>query len=78
MTNKKTKHMRFKIKHITDHSIIEIISMNIDNENNILVLEDNELGVLSIGEFKDMILGTSKNKDRPNDEVKSATHKLAD
>lgn len=70
--------MRFKIKHITDHSIIEIISMNIDNENNILVLEDNELGILRIGEFKDMILGTSKNKDRPNDEVKSATHKLAD
>ena len=70
--------MSFKIRSIEDNSIVEIISMNIDHENNILVLEDNELGILSINEFKDMILGTSKNKDRPNEEIKPATHKLTD
>ena len=69
--------MGFKIQNITDNSILEIISMNIDNENNILILQDNELGILSIANFKDMVLGTNKNPDRPNEEAKPATYKFA-
>ena len=47
--------------------------MNIDNENNILVFQDNELSILSIDEFKDMILGKTS---RPNENAKSATYTL--
>jgi hypothetical protein len=68
--------MGFQIQNITDNSIIEIISMNIDNENNILILQDNELGILSIADFKDMAFGANKNPDRPNEEAKPATYRL--
>ena len=65
--------MGFRIQKIEDNSIIEIISMNIDSDNNILILEDNELNILSINDFKDMILGTNRN---PNEEAKQATYRL--
>ena len=65
--------MIFKIQNITDNTIIEIISMNIDSENNILVFQDNELSILRIDEFKDMILGKTS---RPNENAKSATYTL--
>lgn len=69
--------MGFKIQSIKDNSMIEIISMNIDNENNILIVQDNELGILSIADFKDMILGTNKNANQPNEDAKPATFRFA-
>lgn len=68
--------MGFQLQNIKDNSIIEIISMNIDNENNILILQDNELDILSLANFKDMVLGTNKNLDRPNEEAKPALYRL--
>lgn len=49
---------KFKIQNISDNTIIEIIAMNIDNENNILIKEGNSVSTISIDDFKDMVLGT--------------------
>lgn len=49
---------RFKIQNIEDNSIIEVIAMNIDNENNVLIKESNSVSTISIDYFKDMVLGT--------------------
>jgi hypothetical protein len=38
--------------------------MNIDNENNILIIEDEKASVISLNDFKDMVLGTLKG-DKP-------------
>ncbi|PWA03984.1 hypothetical protein [Flavobacterium psychrotolerans] len=64
---------RFKIQNVNDDTIIEIISMNIDNENNILAVEETVPYILSISEFKDKILGT--NSDNTG-ESKEATYKI--
>lgn len=66
--------MCFKIQRIADNSVIEILSMNIDNEHNILVIQDGELGILKLEDFKDMILGTSKLNS--HDSVKEPTYRL--
>lgn len=47
----------FKIQNLNDNSIIEIVAMNIDNENNILTKEGETISVVNIEEFKDMVLG---------------------
>jgi len=49
---------RFRIQNIEDNSVIEIIAMNIDNENNILAKEDNKATIITISDFKDMVLGS--------------------
>ena len=54
----------FKIQNLLDNSETEIIAMNIDKENNILRSEDNNLGVLSIEDFKEMVLG-GMNGEKP-------------
>ncbi len=66
--------MSFKLLKIADNSIIEILSMNIDSENNILISENNQLDILKLQDFKDMILGTAK--DNLNDIAKDPTHRL--
>ena len=66
--------MSFKLLKIADNSIIEIITMNIDSENNILISENNQLDILKLQDFKDMILGTAK--DNLNDVAKAPTHRL--
>ena len=48
----------FRIQNLEDNSIIEIIAINIDNENNILVKEGNNTSIINITDFKDMLLGT--------------------
>jgi hypothetical protein len=65
---------QFKIQNISDKTIIEIISMNIDNENNILVFEDDTFEIISLNNFKNMILGTEP--DSVNPKAKEATYKL--
>lgn len=59
---------KFVLQKIDDNSLIQILAMNIDNDNNILVLENNELEILSLDRFKDMILGCKDGN--------AATHKL--
>ncbi len=49
---------QFRIQSIEDNSVIEIIAMNIDNENNILAKEGNRVTILTISDFKEMVLGT--------------------
>jgi hypothetical protein len=66
----------FKIQNISDKSIIEIIAMNIDNENNILAKEGDIAFLISIIDFKDMMLGTSPNSENTNVKIKEATYKL--
>jgi hypothetical protein len=61
---------KFKIQNIENNSIIEIIAMNIDDVNNILIKENRKASIISISEFKDMILG-SLNGDK-------ATHIILD
>jgi hypothetical protein len=53
---------RFSIQNIEDNSVIEIIAMNIDNENNILAQEDSKATIITISDFKDMVLGTLDGK----------------
>ncbi len=48
---------QFRIQNIQDNSVIEIIAMNIDNENNILAKEDDKVSIIAISDFKDMVLG---------------------
>ena len=48
---------RFKIQNKEDNSIIEIVAMNIDNENNVLIKENNSVSTISLNDFKDMVLG---------------------
>jgi len=55
---------KFKIQNLSDNSIIEVIAMNIDNENNLLIKEGNSASILSINDFKDMVLGTNEG-DKP-------------
>jgi len=66
----------FKIKNIEDDSIVEVISMNIDIENNILVLQNGKLDILGINNFKDMILGTNPNPKNLGEIIKEPTHKI--
>ena len=66
--------MSFKLQKIADNSIIEILAMNIDNENNILISENNELDILKLEDFKDMILGTAK--EHQNDTATAPTYRL--
>lgn len=47
---------QFRIQNIEDNSVIEIIAMNIDNENNILAKEDDRASIIAISDFKDMVL----------------------
>jgi hypothetical protein len=49
---------KFKIQNISDKTIIDIIAINIDNENNVLIKESNSVSTISIDDFKDMVLGT--------------------
>lgn len=49
---------QFRIENIEDNSVIEIIAMNIDNENNILAKEGDKAIILTISDFNDMVLGT--------------------
>lgn len=66
--------MSFKIIEITTNSIIEILAMNIDNENNLLIAENNRIDILRIEDFKDMVLG--KTKDIHDAESQEPTHRL--
>ena len=43
-----------KLKNKTDNSIIEIISFNIDNDNDILIIEDKQIDVISLQKFKEI------------------------
>jgi len=61
---------KFKIQNISDNSIIDIIAINIDNENNILVKDGDSASIITIADFKDMILGTQDGE--------KATHKIID
>lgn len=65
---------QFKIQNISDRTIIEIISMNIDNENNILIYEEDTFEIIKLNDFKNMILGTEP--DSSNPKAKEATYKL--
>ena len=47
-----------KLKNKKDSSIIEIIAFNIDDKQNVLIKRDNDISILKINEFKDMVLGT--------------------
>lgn len=60
--------VQFKIQNISDNSVIEIIAMNIDNENNILVKEGDKTSILNLSDFKDMVLGTLDGEE--------ATHRI--
>lgn len=66
----------FKIQSISDNSIIEIIAMNIDNENNILIIEDGSLDVISLNKFKDMILGENVASKKGNNKLEDVTYKI--
>lgn len=50
--------------------------MNIDNENNILIIEDGSLDIISINKFKDMILGENVNSERADIKIKEVTYKI--
>lgn len=54
---------QFRIENIEDNSVIEIIAMNIDNENNILAKEGDKAFILTISDFKDIVLGTLGGKE---------------
>jgi hypothetical protein len=62
-----------KLKNISDNSIVEIISFNIDNANNILITEDGKINVISLSIFKNMTLGTFGSA---NQKASSATHEI--
>jgi peroxiredoxin len=49
----------FKIQNIHDKSVIEIIAMNVDNENNVLIKEGGIVSIITISEFKDMVIGSN-------------------
>jgi hypothetical protein len=61
-----------KIKEKSTNSIIEIISFNIDDENNVLIVEDGQIDIISLDKFKDMTLGTnSSDNSDPTYEIYS-------
>jgi menaquinone-dependent protoporphyrinogen IX oxidase len=50
---------QFKIQNNSDNTIIQVIAMNIDEEQNVLVKNSDSLDIISIADFKDMILGAN-------------------
>ncbi len=66
----------FKIKKISDDSIIDIISMNIDNDNCVLISKDGSLDIISLNKFKDMIMGENANSENGDGKIKEATYKI--
>ena len=64
-----------KLKNKTDNSITEIISFNIDNQNNILIKEDGKINIISLSIFKDMTIGTLANNEN---KAQGATHEITD
>ena len=64
-----------KLKNKTDNSIIEIISFNIDNDNDILIIEDKQIDVISLQKFKEMTLGT---KAANGTKAADPTHEITD
>jgi hypothetical protein len=64
-----------KLKNKTDNSIIEIISFNIDNNNDIITIEDNKVVIITLENFRDMTIGTeAKNGNKAAD----PTHEITD
>lgn len=64
-----------KLKSKIDNSIIEIISFNIDNDNDILIKEDKQIDIISLQKFKEMTLGT---KSQNGIKAADPTHEITD
>lgn len=47
----------------TGGSIVEIISFNIDDQNEVLIKEEGELCAISLETFKEMAIGTKTGKE---------------
>lgn len=62
-----------KLKNISDNTIIEIISFNIDINNNIVIIENGIVQIISLSTFKDMTLGTLGNT---NQKAANPTHEI--
>lgn len=67
------------IQKINDTSSkIEILAMNIDDEYNILIKQDGELGLLKVNDFKEMLFGTKPDEKKTDLIIKEATYKLVE